>query len=84
MEVPVKTFEEAYMCRSLVKPHFGLGPAGAHAFAEGLRLNTTLTRLDLRDNQLGQDGCLALAGALASNASITELNLSNNKVCLRT
>lgn len=81
MEVPVKTFEEAYMCRSLVKPHFGLGPAGAHAFAEGLRLNTTLTRLDLRDNQLGQDGCLALAGALASNASITELNLSNNKVC---
>jgi hypothetical protein len=46
--------------------------------AETLRLNTTITSLDLYRNRLGEGGWRALAEALGLNTTVTSLNLNGN------
>jgi hypothetical protein len=55
-----------------------LGEGGGRALAETLRLNTTLTSLDLYKNGLGEGGGRALAETLRLNTTITELQLGFN------
>jgi len=41
--------------------HNGLGPEGAKALAEALKVNNTLQKLDLRGNNIGAGGAKAIA-----------------------
>jgi Ran GTPase-activating protein (RanGAP) involved in mRNA processing and transport len=58
----------------------GIGTLGAHAIAEALSTNATLTMLDLFNNQIGDAGAEAIAEALQVNASLTKLNLGNTRI----
>jgi Ran GTPase-activating protein (RanGAP) involved in mRNA processing and transport len=47
---------------------------------EGLRLNRSLTALDLPDNNIGDDGIINLSVSIAKNPSMTQLQLSYNNI----
>ena len=55
-----------------------IDPTRAQAIAEALKTNVKLVKLDLYDNQLGDDGLKALAGALETNTKLRVLNLKWN------
>ena len=48
--------------------------------AEMLRVNTTLTSLDLRINEIGDAGAAALGEALRVNGALTSLSLVGNNI----
>ena len=52
-----------------------MGEGEGGALAEALRLNSTLTSLDLSGNDLGEGAGRALAETLRLNTSLTSLNL---------
>ncbi|KAF9904158.1 hypothetical protein EC991_002993 [Linnemannia zychae] len=56
-----------------------IGPNGAQALAEALKINT-LTTLDLQSNSIGDNGTQALAEALKTNNTLTTLDLYNNEI----
>ena len=43
-------------------------------------VNTTLTQLDLRDNNIGDAGAASLAEAMKVNTTLTQLDLSRNPI----
>ena len=53
---------------------------GASSLAQALRENTSLTTLDLSDNNIRDSGASCLAQALRVNASLTTLNLRDNSI----
>lgn len=53
---------------------------GASCLARALRANSTLKDLDLRWNDVGNDGARAIRGSLDTNHSLTSVKLSGNKV----
>src|SRR3989338_5621651 len=52
---------------------------GAAAIAQALASNSTLTKLDLSSNRLGNIGAASIAQALSSNSTLTTLNLSRSE-----
>ncbi|OHE72562.1 MAG: hypothetical protein A2007_06040 [Verrucomicrobia bacterium GWC2_42_7] len=56
------------------------GDLGARALADALKINTSLTELNLTANGIGGVGARALADALKTNTSLTKLNLTGNKI----
>ena len=50
------------------------------AIGEALKLNSTLTTLDLCFNSLGENGGVAIAEALKLNSTLTTLDLSGNSL----
>lgn len=56
---------------------------GAASLARALRANSTLKELDLRWNEVGNDGARAIRDSLDTNRSLTSVKLSGNKVGLR-
>jgi Ran GTPase-activating protein (RanGAP) involved in mRNA processing and transport len=54
--------------------------AGAIAIADMLKVNKTITELNLSDNDIGIDGAKALAAMLEKNNTITELCLFRNNI----
>uniref|UniRef100_A0A3P8SRZ3 Leucine rich repeat containing 74B n=1 Tax=Amphiprion percula TaxID=161767 RepID=A0A3P8SRZ3_AMPPE len=58
--------------------HRGLGPQGTKALAVPLVTNTSILRLNLRDNWMEGMGGAAIAEMLKENCYITEVNLSDN------
>jgi len=56
----------------------GLGEGGGRALAEALRLNTTVTSLNLGWNRLREIGGRALAEALRLSCTLASLDLSDN------
>ena len=57
-----------------------IGPEGAIAIAEALKVNAVLTVLWLSDNNIGDDGAKAIAEALKVNPVLTKLYLWNNNL----
>jgi hypothetical protein len=57
-----------------------LGEDDERAIASELRVNTTLTTLDLSRNAIGAAGAASLAEALRVNTALTELYLSHNSI----
>ncbi|KAF9136205.1 hypothetical protein BGX30_011300, partial [Mortierella sp. GBA39] len=65
-----------------------IGDNEVQALSEALKINSTLTTLDLGnlntldrgDNWIGDNGTQALSEALKSNSTLTTLNLSNNSI----
>jgi Ran GTPase-activating protein (RanGAP) involved in mRNA processing and transport len=48
-----------------------------------LKINTIVTKLDLRDNGLESRGAVYIAQLIKDNEYITELNLANNDIGLQ-
>ena len=67
-----KTVTEVHMAVNLI------GTRGARAWAYVLKNNQTLRLLDLRDNEINNDGARALIASLDCNVSLTSLLLSGN------
>eukprot|EP00550_Attheya_septentrionalis_P009177 CAMPEP_0198287058 /NCGR_PEP_ID=MMETSP1449-20131203/5993_1 /TAXON_ID=420275 /ORGANISM="Attheya septentrionalis, Strain CCMP2084" /LENGTH=442 /DNA_ID=CAMNT_0043984953 /DNA_START=100 /DNA_END=1428 /DNA_ORIENTATION=- len=59
----------------LVLSSCGLNYACIRAFSNGLKLNPTLTNIDLSENGFGDEGALVLKRLLIKNNSILELNV---------
>ena len=55
-------------------------PATDDELAETLKSNSALTKLDLRQNSIGNAGATALAEALKSNSALTRLDLEGNSI----
>ena len=53
---------------------------GIKAIADALRVNASLTELNLAGNQLRSEGAKALAPAIAASASLTALDLHHNYI----
>ncbi|XP_056134577.1 uncharacterized protein lrrc74b [Lampris incognitus] len=60
--------------------HCGLGPQGAKALAVPLVTNTSILRLNLRDNWMEGMGGAAMAEMLKENCYVTEVDLSDNRL----
>ena len=58
----------------------GIADKGAAALAEMLKVNTTLTALELNNNSIDYEGTVALAEALAENATLETFSISGNYV----
>jgi Ran GTPase-activating protein (RanGAP) involved in mRNA processing and transport len=59
---------------------YTLGIDGAKALADALKVNSTITSINLSFNYVGDDGVKALGDALKVNSAITTINFSNNYV----
>ena len=57
-----------------------IGPAGAQAIADALKVNTGLKVLHLYCNNIGPAGAQAIADALKVNTGLKELNLYGNNI----
>ena len=55
---------------------------GARRLSEALKVNTSLTELDISHNNIGDEGTIALAEALGEggNTTLTKLDISYNKI----
>jgi hypothetical protein len=53
---------------------------GACAFAEALKSNNSLQRLDLNRNQIADTSACAMGQSLQSNSSLRQLDLQHNKI----
>jgi len=66
---------------SLLLSHNSLGDAGAKEIAEMLKVNNTVTRVDLSSNEIGDDGAAALVHGLSDETSfVTHLTLASNNI----
>jgi Ran GTPase-activating protein (RanGAP) involved in mRNA processing and transport len=57
-----------------------IGPEGASALGEALKVNAVLTFLHLAGNHIGDEGAKAIANALKVNAVLTTLFLNDNNI----
>uniref|UniRef100_A0A3Q4H5Y5 Leucine rich repeat containing 74B n=1 Tax=Neolamprologus brichardi TaxID=32507 RepID=A0A3Q4H5Y5_NEOBR len=78
--VPASYFLQHMQNSTLVMMHRGLGPQGTKALAVPLVTNTSILRLNLRDNWMEGMGGAAIAEMLKGNCYITEVDLSNNNL----
>jgi hypothetical protein len=58
----------------------GLKPINIKVMVPSLKINSTITKLDLRDNGLGSRGAIYIAHLIKDNDYIDELNLGNNDI----
>ena len=58
----------------------GLKPISVKVMVPALKMNSTITKLDLRDNGLGSRGAIYIAQILKDNEYIDELNLGDNDI----
>jgi hypothetical protein len=61
----------------------GLKPVNIKVMVPSLKINTKITKLDLRDNGLGSRGAVYIAQIIRDNEYIVELNLANNDIGLQ-
>ncbi|XP_068167767.1 leucine-rich repeat-containing protein 74B [Antennarius striatus] len=78
--VPASCFLQQIRNTDLNMVHRGLGPQGTKALAVPLVTNTSIVKLNLRDNWMEGTGGAAIAKMLKENCFITEVDLSNNNL----
>jgi hypothetical protein len=61
----------------------GLKPINIKVMVPSLKINTNITKLDLRDNGLASRGAVYISQLIKDNEYITELNLANNDIGLQ-
>ncbi|XP_030659046.1 leucine-rich repeat-containing protein 74A isoform X1 [Nomascus leucogenys] len=74
----IRNMEESYVNLN----HHGLGPRGTKAIAIALVSNTAVTKLELEDNCITEEGVLSLVEMLQENYYLQEMNISNNHLGL--
>ncbi|KAM9393983.1 uncharacterized protein lrrc74b [Pholidichthys leucotaenia] len=78
--VPASYFLQHMQQSDLLMMHRGLGPKGTKALAVPLVTNTSIQRLNLRDNQMEGLGGAAIAEMLKENCYISDVDLSDNNL----
>ncbi|XP_018596019.1 leucine-rich repeat-containing protein 74B [Scleropages formosus] len=78
--VPVSYFLRHMHASELTMMHHGLGPQGTRALAVPLVTNTSILKLNLRDNWMEGTGGVAMAEMLRENCYITDIDLSENQL----
>ncbi|XP_072331733.1 uncharacterized protein lrrc74b isoform X1 [Scyliorhinus torazame] len=78
--VPISYFLRNMNCTELVMMHYGLGPQGAKAISVSLITNTSVLKLNLKDNWLEAEGARAISEMLKDNCYITDVDLSDNQL----
>ncbi|CAF1384440.1 unnamed protein product [Rotaria sordida] len=68
---------------SLTIRYCGLKPINIKVMVPSLKINSTITKLDLRDNSIGSRGAIYIAYLIKDNEYIDELNLANNDIGLQ-
>jgi hypothetical protein len=68
---------------TLTVRYCGLKPVNIKVMVPSLKINTIVTKLDLRDNGLESRGAVYIAQLIKDNEYITELNLANNDIGLQ-
>ena len=58
----------------------GIGPEGAAAISEALKVNGSLTSLDVSENTIKNEGAVAIGEALKINGSLTSLDVRFNSL----
>ncbi|XP_047286972.1 leucine-rich repeat-containing protein 74A isoform X7 [Homo sapiens] len=74
----IRNMEESYVNLN----HHGLGPRGTKAIAIALVSNMAVTKLELEDNCIMEEGVLSLVEMLQENYYLQEMNISNNHLGL--
>ena len=77
---PVKIVLNGLTKQKLKLSHQGLGSIGLKAIVPTLKTNTFVTELDLRDNNIEEEGTRLLAKALSDNLFIKHLDISMNNM----
>ena len=72
--------EKQTVARSGFLPIVAQRPAWRNQGSQGIKTNTTLTNLDLSENNLGPAGAESLATALKTNTTLRILNLRFNNL----
>ena len=75
---PIK--ELSFLLRGVDHKRKRIGDAGAAAFAETLRSNSVLARLNLQNHRIGNAGAAAIGQSLKSNCTLTHLCLRGNRI----
>ncbi|XP_078410583.1 uncharacterized protein lrrc74b [Cetorhinus maximus] len=78
--VPISYFLRNMNGTELVMMHYGFGPQGAKAISVSLITNTSVVKLNLKDNWLEAEGARAIAEMLKDNCYITDVDLSDNQL----
>ncbi|XP_053393731.1 leucine-rich repeat-containing protein 74A-like isoform X2 [Mercenaria mercenaria] len=60
--------------------HYGLGPKGTMALSIALVINSRVSSLNLRGNDIGQKGISYIQKMISESHTLTELNISDNKI----
>uniref|UniRef100_H3AL57 NLR family CARD domain containing 3 n=1 Tax=Latimeria chalumnae TaxID=7897 RepID=H3AL57_LATCH len=58
----------------------GIGPRGAKALSDALKMNQALVSLNLQNNQIGEEGAKCVADFLQVNRRLTTLHLQKNSI----
>ncbi|CAF1061120.1 unnamed protein product [Didymodactylos carnosus] len=65
---------------SLIIRYYGMKPINVKVMVPSLKINTSITKLDMNENGLGSRGAIYIAQLIKDNEYITDLNLSNNDI----
>ncbi|PNJ65182.1 LRRC74A isoform 2 [Pongo abelii] len=71
----IRNMEESYVNLN----HHGLGPRGTKAIAIALVSNTAVTKLELEDNCIMEEGVLSLVEMLQENYYLQEMEMTSRK-----
>jgi Ran GTPase-activating protein (RanGAP) involved in mRNA processing and transport len=75
-----KTIASLHETRIVELESASIDAEGASALADALTVNTSVTKINLKDNQFGAEGASALADALKVNTTVTTVVLWNNAI----
>nr|XP_014347242.1 PREDICTED: protein NLRC3 [Latimeria chalumnae] len=67
-------------CHNLSLRNNGIGPRGAKALSDALKMNQALVSLNLQNNQIGEEGAKCVADFLQVNRRLTTLHLQKNSI----
>lgn len=81
--IPATYFLRHLDKEALVIRYCGLKPINVRVMVPALKVNSTITKLDLRENDLGSQGAIYIGNLLKENDYIDELNLGNNDIGTR-
>jgi Ran GTPase-activating protein (RanGAP) involved in mRNA processing and transport len=74
-----ETIASLHENRSVYLVNEEFGDVGAVAFADALKVNTTVKDIHLGGNEIGAEGAAALASALNVNKTVTKINFYMNE-----
>ena len=75
-----RVFGSALELKNAVVKNTTLGKVHIASLAEAMKVNTTLTQLDLQHNNIGDAGAASLAEAMKVNTTLTQLELWANNI----